>query len=99
MRIAPTTIAVIGQEFAIAWNDGAESFLGLETLRRACPCAACCGEPDALGNLLRPEVHYTPSSFDLRGWQEIGGYALQPVWADGHSTGLYTFKYLRQLAA
>lgn len=98
MRLEPTNIATIGNEIAIAWNDGQESYLGIESLRRACPCASCCGEPDALGNILRPEVHYTPESFILRDWRLIGGYAVQPTWGDGHNTGLYTFKYLRQLA-
>jgi DUF971 family protein len=27
----------------------------------------------------------------------VGGYALQPFWADGHQTGLYSWKYLRAL--
>jgi len=43
-------------------------------------------------------VHYSPSSFELRGFSIIGGYALQPTWADGHGTGLYTFPYLQRLA-
>jgi DUF971 family protein len=97
-RIAPANIAVIGNELAIAWTDGTESYLSLETLRRACPCASCCGEPDALGNLERPDVHYVPSSFVLKGWQLVGGYAFQPSWGDGHATGLYSFKYLRKLS-
>jgi DUF971 family protein len=59
----------------------------------------CGGEPDVLGNISRPDVTYTPASFELVGWQLIGGYALQPRWADGHSTGLYSFQYLRRLTA
>lgn len=98
-RLEPLRIAVIGMEFAIVWNDGTESYLGIEALRRACPCASCCGEPDALGNISRPDVHYTPASFELRGWQIIGGYALQPSWGDGHATGLFTFRYLQKLSA
>jgi hypothetical protein len=31
------------------------------------------------------------------GWQGVGGYAIQPKWADGHSTGIYSYKYLRRL--
>lgn len=98
-RLTPTTVQAIGPELAIAWSDGAESYLPLEALRRACPCAACGGEPDVLGRVIRPEVVYTPESFVLRGFQVVGGYALQPSWADGHGTGLYTFPYLRRLAA
>jgi DUF971 family protein len=97
-RLLPVNIAVIGTEIAIAWSDKRESYLPLQRLRESCPCAACCGEPDALGNVVKPVVQYTPVSFELRGWQFVGGYALQLTWGDGHSTGLYSFPYLRRLA-
>ncbi len=98
-RLTPTSIQPIGSELAIAWSDGAESYLPLDLLRRACPCAACGGEPDVLGHVVRPQVVYTPESFILKGVAVVGGYALQPAWADGHGTGLYTFPYLRRLAS
>ena len=97
MRLEPTNIQQIGDELAIAWNDGTESFVKLETLRRACPCAACGGEPDVLGSVSRPHVTYTNQSFQLAGFDLVGGYALQPRWGDGHSTGIYSFTYLRRL--
>jgi DUF971 family protein len=99
MTLGLKAVQLIGDELAIAWSDGAESYLPLERFRRACPCAMCGGEPDVLGNIVRPDVSYTPSSFELVGWQLVGGYALQPRWADGHSTGLYSFQYLRRLTA
>jgi len=98
-RLIPTNIQAIGSELAIAWSDGTESYVPLEALRRGCPCAACGGEPDVLGRVIRPEVTYTSQSFELRGFAVVGGYALQPAWADGHGTGLYTFPYLQRLAA
>ena len=98
-RLTPTSIQPLGSELAIAWSDGAESYLPLDALRRACPCATCGGEPDVLGHIVRPQVAYTPQSFILQGVAVVGGYALQPAWADGHGTGLYTFPYLRRLAA
>jgi DUF971 family protein len=51
-----------------------------------------------LGRIERPEVTYTDKSFTLRDWRVVGGYALQPSWADGHGTGLYTFPYFRKVA-
>ena len=99
MPLQPTNIQQIGNELAIQWNDGVESYLDLQYLRRACPCAACGGEPDALGNVIRPRVSYSENSFDLTGFEMIGGYALQPRWADGHNTGIYSFQYLRRLSA
>ena len=92
-------VELIGQELAIQWKDGEETFLSLETLRRACPCAACGGEPDVLGRVARPPVRYLPESFRLEGFALVGGYALQLRWGDGHSTGIYSFAYLRRLAS
>ncbi len=97
MRLEPTNIQQISDELAVAWNDGTESFLKLETLRRACPCAACGGEPDVLGDISRPHFNYIYKSFQLVGFDWVGGYALQPRWADGHSSGIYSFTYLRRL--
>jgi DUF971 family protein len=96
--IRPSQVARIGTELAVAWEDGAEHYFPLEFLRRACPCAACGGEPDALGRVIRPEVHYQEKSFDLTSYEFVGGYAIQPRWADGHSTGIYSWNYLRKLA-
>ena len=59
--------------------------------------AAFGGEPDVLGNIARPQVTYTDTSFQLVSFDLVGGYALQPRWADGHSTGIYSFTYLRRL--
>ena len=97
--LQPRTIQKIGTELAIAWPDGQETYIPLETLRRACPCAYCGGEPDVLGRLIRPEVSYSAASFDLSGWETVGGYGLQPRWADGHGTGIYTFAYLQRLGS
>jgi len=96
--LLPVSVQKIGSELAIAWSDGQESYLPLEEMRRKCPCAACGGEPDVMGYVERPHVTYGPGSFELMSWQTVGGYALQPRWGDGHSSGLYSFPYLRNLA-
>ena len=97
MPLTPTNIQQIGRELAVQWNDGAENYFELEFLRRACPCAACGGEPDVLGNIVRPPVTYSGESFQLAGFHIVGGYAVQPRWRDGHESGLYSFQYLRRL--
>lgn len=94
-KLTIENIASISGEVAIAWGGGGESYLGLEDLRRACPCATCQGEPDAMGRVVRPPVHYNPKSFDLVKMEVVGGYAVSFSWADGHSTGIYSFAYLR----
>ena len=96
-HIVPNRIDIIGEELAIAWNDGQESFFSLESLRRVCPCAVCQGEADVMGSVERPKRTFQNNSFQLRSLHSVGGYALQPLWQDGHSTGLFSFSYLRQL--
>jgi DUF971 family protein len=95
----PLDIQHIGEELAIKWDDGSESYITLERLRRHCPCAGCKGEVDVMGNLYKnPERPIPTEGFRLVRLDHVGGYALQPVWGDGHMTGLYTFDYLKKLA-
>ena len=94
----PVDIQHIGDELAIKWDDGSESFLRLDSLRRCCPCAGCKGEVDIMGNLYKnPDKPYPSNAFQLVQIVRVGGYALQPLWADGHSSGIYSFDYLRRL--
>lgn len=94
-----SAIQKIGETLAIAWSDGREDYLPLGLLRKACPCASCHGEPDVLGTPGPATIDANAAPSDLRSWQLIGGYGFQPRWADGHSTGIYSFNYLRSLGA
>jgi len=93
----PTNIQAIGDEIAIAWSDGAESYLRHELLRRASPSAENMGERDILGNLHGGEKGADHSGVRVVGWERVGNYALRFDFSDGHRTGLYTFDYLRKL--
>ena len=96
----PLDIQQIGQELAVKWEDGSEDFIPLEKLRRHCPCAGCKGEMDVMGHVHKgPERQLTPNSFKLRGISRVGGYGIQPAWVDGHATGIYSFDYLKRVAA
>jgi DUF971 family protein len=95
----PTDIQQIGSELAVKWDDGGESFISLEKLRRCCPCAGCKGETDILRNVYKnPEQKISPEAFQLKRIVSVGSYAIQPVWADGHATGIYSFDYLKWIA-
>lgn len=95
----PVNFQIIGDELAIKWADGGEGFIKLELLRRACPCAGCKGEMDIFGTLYKnPDKPLTPKSVQLTRLAFVGGYAVQPVWADGHNSGLFTFDYLKRVA-
>ena len=90
-------VCVIGEELALSFGDGREMYLQLPMLRRACPCAQCQGEPDAMGRVLRPIVELGQGAFDLKRFEMVGGYGLQLFWADGHGTGIYSISYLEKL--
>ena len=52
-----------------------------------------------MGNVYRnPNKTLSPQAFQLRRIAGVGGYAVQPIWGDGHSSGLYSFEYLRKVA-
>lgn len=96
----PVNIEPVADELAIAWDDGLETYFKLGKLRAACPCASCMGERDLLGNVYKAVTKEGDSSKrnELARYHLVGGYAIQPVWGDGHDTGLYTYKYLREIS-
>ena len=93
------SIQVIGGALAFKWTDGAESFVELPALRRACPCASCRGETDVMGVLHKgPEKPLSQRSFEIVRLAEVGTYGLQVYWADGHSTGIFSLDQIRKLS-
>jgi len=94
----PQNWQVLNDLLVVVWDDGHESYYPLEMLRRACPCAACSGEPDLFGRMaMGPAPRYSPASFQLASLTPIGNYALQPNWADGHGYGMWAFDRLRAI--
>ncbi len=96
---APIDIQLIGQEVAIVWDDGQESYFAFEKLRAASPSASNIGEVDVLGNRYGGDGPRKFPGVQVLGWERVGNYALRFDFSDGHRTGLYSFDYLRRLAA
>ena len=94
---SPTNIQAIGDEIAVAWSDGAESFLRHDLLRRASPSAETQGERDVFGNQYGGGGKSDFAGVRVVGWEPVGNYAIRFDFSDGHRTGLYTFDYLRKL--
>jgi DUF971 family protein len=80
----------------ITWQDGHVSLYEVGDLRQHCPCAACQGEMGIPG-AVNESTQFTTEQRTLIDMQEVGRYALQPTWGDGHQTGFYTFLLLRAL--
>lgn len=81
---------------AVYWSDGWKYVYDCADLRLACPCAACVdefsGERRIRSEDVEPEVYIEKAL-------PVGRYGVNLVWTDGHSTGIYTYKYLRELNA
>ena len=93
-------VQIIGSELAIRWSDRTESYIPLQSLREHCPCAGCKGEVDVMGNLYKAEPkQLRAESFKVQRLNMVGGSGLNPIWQDGHSSGIYSFDYLRKLAS
>jgi len=84
----------------IVWDDGHESVYGMVTLRKCCPCATCrtvraTRDTNPLKILSPKEI--IVDDIQLLAAEVVGRYALQFSWSDGHSEGIYSFQYLREL--
>jgi len=84
----------------IAWSDGATAAYTPRLLRDACPCATCreqrgASQPKPLLLVLAPQ-ETVPLA--VTGMSPVGQYAYSIEFSDGHSSGIYTLDYLRELA-
>jgi DUF971 family protein len=78
----------------VTWSDGHVSDFPNRYLRQKCQCAACVDEWTR-EPLLDPDS--IPADVYAQEIQVVGSYAIQPVWTDGHTTGIFSFKLLRDL--
>ena len=94
MTIRPIEIQKNEVSILITWKDGHKSSYDFLYLRRKCGCAACIdewtGEPR-----LNPES--VSSGIHPREIRPVGNYGIRFDWSDGHSTGIYSFDYLRSI--
>tara|TARA_B100000405_G_scaffold137270_1_gene96012 strand:+ start:6213 stop:6539 length:327 start_codon:yes stop_codon:yes gene_type:complete len=95
-RVYPSDIGPSQDErnLRVVWGDGVVSEYDPRSLRILCPCAGCVDEMTGERTLKAETVErgVYPTAIHY-----VGQYALQFVWSDGHSTGLYTFEYLREI--
>ena len=95
--IAPEKIEAIGNEIAIQWKDGVQSFYPMELLRAVSPSAENRGETDLMGRVYGGTDQTEFPGVLVTRWEPVGGYALQFFFSDGHQTGIYAYDFLRDL--
>jgi ATP-binding protein involved in chromosome partitioning len=91
----PTVIErSVPRQVKIEWADGVTSAFSAADLRRVCPCAACVSEATGL----RTHDPATVSDdLEQNNLHLVGNYAVSMQFSDGHSTGIFTFQFLRRL--
>ena len=96
LAVTPTQIFQKGpRELAIRWADGTESAFDVHALRLACACARCVDEWSGRATLDPQSVPMDVHPLRIR---SVGRYAIQIDWSDGHDSGIYPFRRLRDLA-
>ena len=78
----------------ITWGDEKQCSYEAAELRRSCPCAQCVNEWTG-ERVLKPET--ISEEIEIRDLSLVGRYAINFRWSDGHETGIYSFRYLREL--
>jgi DUF971 family protein len=79
---------------SITWADDRRCRFRAVVLRRSCPCAQCVNEWTG-ERMLKPES--ISEELEIKDLSIVGRYALNFRWSDGHETGIYSFRYLREL--
>ncbi|HEY4105103.1 MAG TPA: DUF971 domain-containing protein [Polyangiaceae bacterium] len=91
-RFRPTAIKAPhgARTFEVTWADGETMAFPHELLRGYCPCAGCQGHSG--------EIRFQEGgNEELREIERVGNYALSFTWGDSHNSGIYSFRYLREL--
>lgn len=76
----------------VTWDDGSSDELTAELLRVRSPSAEVKGHTPAERKTVGGKREVSISAIE-----PVGNYAVRLVFDDGHSTGLYTFRYLAEL--
>lgn len=86
----------------VTWADGTSSFYPVEHLRRMSPSAEA---KDLREKLASNPLTVLPASASrsaggplvATGAELVGNYAIRIRFSDGHHTGLYSWRYLREI--
>ncbi len=94
----PASVQVLltsGEGVRIDWKDGHHSEYTFDYLRKKCPCATCREhKAQTTDKTLLPMYQEQVRAVQA---QPVGHYAVQFAFSDGHTTGIYSFEYFREI--
>jgi prepilin-type processing-associated H-X9-DG protein len=108
LRKKPTSVKIHvsnGTGVDITWADGHASHYDFAYLREECPCATCNDEREkkqafksvAPGFASSPVLPMFKPKPGAKSATQVGSYAIQISFSDGHSTGIYSYDHLRNI--
>jgi len=77
----------------IEWRDGRTTVLPTPLLRGLCPCANCVNENTGVRMHDPASVPPDLTHQDVR---LVGNYAISIRFSDGHDTGIFPYRFLRE---
>ncbi len=81
---------------AMAFDDGAAFEVPYLELRFLCPCASCVDEITGQRTIKKSSIKPDIKPMKV---EPVGRYGIHINWSDGHSTGMYHFDRLYELAS
>jgi prepilin-type processing-associated H-X9-DG protein len=107
-RKKPTSIKIHisnGAGVDVTWADGHASHYDFTYLREECPCATCNDAREKKASLgeaaptfmTSPALPMFKPKPRAQSATQIGSYAIQFSFTDGHSTGIYSYDHLRNI--
>lgn len=81
------------QQLLISFDDGEEGTIAYKFLREESPSAEVQGH----GQGPKPSQAPVPEDISVEKAERVGRYAVRIVFSDGHDSGLYTWRLLREL--
>ena len=94
-EIAPPEVSSDASAITLKWLGGETISVPNAVLRKACACANCIDEMTH-APLLNPAN--VPDDIHALSVETIGNYAITVEWSDGHNTGFFPYKMIRELS-
>src|SRR3954470_15716130 len=89
------------KQLEIDWQDGRKSVYPLSLLRSMCPCATCKEQREEQAQK-KSRLNILPGNYSAPltalHAELVGNYALRIDWSDNHRSGIYSFRYLRDIS-
>lgn len=101
MELIPTGLSIENDKLVIQWNDSSEQRISVHRLRDCCPCANCRetrgNEKDPVDSSLPIITIDEAQPMRIVKMQPVGNYAYSIQFSDGHTTGIFTYDFLRSM--